>query len=111
MFLDFEGSRTLASRSSERTTLGTLWVHRSVRWRPVLLTHWPAVMCIVSVIIKRFLCSSVGVISPQDAVTAERDVIENYHLHRPRALECSPAGSPISPQEEEGGETKAQIES
>lgn len=33
-------------------------------------------------------CSSVGAISPQDAVAAERDVMENYHLHRPQALEC-----------------------
>lgn len=57
-------------------------------------------MCIVTVIIKWFLCSSVSVISPQDAVAAEQDVMENYHLHRPQALECSPASSPISVQEE-----------
>lgn len=74
-----------------------------------LLTHWLAVMCSVSVIIKWFLCSSVGVISPQDAVTAERDVMENYHLHRPRALECSPASSPIPPQEERDRKQKHKL--
>lgn len=63
----------------------------------------------VSVIIKWFLCSSVGVISPQDAVTAERDVMENYHLHRPRALECSPASSPVPPQEERDGKQKHKL--
>lgn len=73
------------------------------------LTRWPAVMRSVSVIIKRFLCSSVGAISPQDAVTAERDVMENYHLHRPRALECSLAGSPMSPQEEREGKQKHKL--
>lgn len=70
---------------------------------PVLMAYWLSLMCPVSVIIKWFLCSSVGVISPQDAVTAERDVIENYHLHRPQALECSLAGSPVSLQEAMGG--------
>lgn len=79
---------------------------------PVLMAYWLSLMCSVSVIIKWFLCSSVGVISPQDAVTAERDVIENYHLHRPQALECSLAGSPVSLQEAmEGGLRKAQSES
>lgn len=79
---------------------------------PVLMAYWLSLMCSVSVIIKWFLCSSVGVISPQDAVTAERDVIENYHLHRPQALECSLAGSLVSLQEAmEGGLRKAQSES
>ncbi|KAA8581931.1 hypothetical protein FQN60_008671 [Etheostoma spectabile] len=53
--------------------------------------------------------SAVGVISPQDAVIAERDVMENYHLHRPRALECSPASSPISLQEEREGKQKHKL--
>ena len=52
---------------------------------------------------------SVGVISPQDAVAAQRDVMENYHLHRPRALESSPAGSPISLQEEREGKQKHKL--
>lgn len=81
---------------------GTLLKPRSQGQR-VLITYWPPLMCSVSVIIKWFLCSSVGVISPQDAVTAERDVMENYHLHRPQALECSLAGSPVSLQEEMEG--------
>lgn len=35
---------------------------------------------------------SVAVISPQDAATAQQDVMENHHLYRPQALECSLAG-------------------
>lgn len=35
----------------------------------------------LSTITERVRCCSVGVISPQDAVSTERDVMENYHLH------------------------------
>lgn len=88
------------------------------RWDPDMLGapwsgtsdhRWPAAMRSVSVIVKWFFCSSVSVISPQDAVTAEQDVMENYHLHRPQALECSLAGSPISLQEEREGKQKHKL--
>lgn len=67
-------------------------VPRMVRW--FLVGQLRRTLCRSP--LRGFLRGSVGVIIPQDAVTAERDVMENYHLLRPRALECSPAGSPVS---------------
>lgn len=121
-FLKVAEPRRLRARSGQRThptcehacgpdmfgALGPPSV-RGCPGHPAPVTHWPAVTCSVSVIIKRFLCSPVGVISPQDEVTAEQDVMENYHLHRPRALECSPASSPISLQEEREGKQKHKL--
>lgn len=97
-----EGSRPSlrAVTVSKRTTLHTRVIRTCLGRRGPSLAHWPAVMSPMSVIIKRLLCSSVGAISPQDAVAAERDVTENYHLHRPQALECSLVSSPISLKEE-----------
>lgn len=37
-----------------------------------------------------------GVVSPQDTLSTERDVRENYNLHRPQTLDRSLASSPAS---------------
>lgn len=60
-------------------------------------------MCSSSIIIKQFLRSSLGVISPQDAGVAQQDVMENYNLRRPQALDGPRTSGPISLHKQRGG--------
>lgn len=102
-----EGSRSFffAARSVNaiQTCLGVLWFppwseSESIRAFSLI----DALLCLPS-LSGSFAAQSVSLAHRMQSLLSW-DVMENYHLHRPRALKCPPAGSPISLQEErEGG--------
>lgn len=107
-----EGRRTSLLTDSERMLcikMGSRHVF-GAPWSGTSDHRWPAAVCSVSVILTRFFCSSVGVISPQDAVTAELDVMENYHFAQTTGTGVFPSRLTNISTGREGGETKAQIE-